>query len=455
MAVDNKYDPRLKDLKELQETLVIGEKIVEDILHNLKPSKGGKLTDQSWILTGARGSGKSHVLTLLYRKINEDSRLSRYWLPLSFPEELFKVDSLYRLLMVVIEIGMKKLGKLDGIEKLETQYNQIKSKRLSGSLKDKDAQKHKLAKDLFQVLRKLVSLTGKKWILMIENLQEVLNKKISEDDAKHLRSVMHEHPEMFIIVGSALTVFDAIENYGKPFYHFFRLRHLNGLTREDMVSFLRIIAKIRNEKGIEQAIEKNRAYIYTFHLLTGGNPRLVLFLYELLMDYETLNTALILEKITELTPYFRDKTTEISSQRQLIIDALASETPAQTVTEIAKYINEDLKSVSVQCSRMASEGWLLEIDIQAQNVKKKETFYALRDYFYRIWFKMRTGTIDESDVYCMAELSALLFDRSELEARMDRYKRLNEPHHSIYQRALALKQDKRFAKNVQILYSVS
>ena len=254
MAVSNKYDPRLKGLKELQETLVVGQKTVQEILHNLEPSKEGKLTDQSSILTGTRGSGKSHLQTLLYRKIEEDTNLSRYWFPLIFPEELFNVDSLYRLLILTIETGMKKTGKIAGLQELETHYNKIKSARLSGSLKEKYAQKHTMAKDLFQVLRKLVLLTGKKWILMIENLQEVLNHQLSEDDTNHLRSFMHEHPETFIIIGSALTVFDAIENYGKPFYHFFRLKHLDGLTKEEMVSFLRKIAYTRKEIEIEERI---------------------------------------------------------------------------------------------------------------------------------------------------------------------------------------------------------
>ena len=455
MAIANKHDPRLKGLEELKKTLAVGEKVIQDILTDLGPCKKDALTDQSWILTGARGAGKTHVLTLLYRKIKADSKLSHHWLPLSFPEELFNVDSLYRFLMVVIDNGLKETGNGEDLKNLKDDYDQIKATNFSGTLKEKNVQKHKQTKALFKILRHLHTSTGKKWILMVENLQELLNRQFSRDEQKHLRSFMHEHPETFIIIGSALTVFDAIENYGKPFYHFFRIRSLDSLDKQGTIRFLRMISEFRNEQDIEPGIQKNRAYIYTFHLLTGGNPRLILFLYELLVDHEELNTALILEKVTELTPYFRDKTTEVSKQRQFIIDSMANEAPAQTVTEIAHHIGGDVKSVSVQCSRMADEGWLRVISIRGPNVKKKETFYTLRDYFYRIWYKLRTGPIDESEVYCMAELAVLLFDQSELKNRLEKRKEIDAPHHVMYEKALELTRNERFMKNLQVLYSES
>ncbi len=79
-----------------------------------------------------------------------------------------------------------------------------------------------------------------------------------------------------------------------------------------------------------------------------------------------------------------DKTRDESQQRKLILDALAIEAPAQTATEIAAYINEGTKSIAEQLRRLAAEGWVREIVINAKNVKEKEVFYTLRDYFFRI-----------------------------------------------------------------------
>jgi hypothetical protein len=72
----NKYDTRLKSYPELDQTLVCGKNIVAAILSDLSTGKKKKLTVQSWIITGPRGSGKTHILALLYWKIKDDQKLS-------------------------------------------------------------------------------------------------------------------------------------------------------------------------------------------------------------------------------------------------------------------------------------------------------------------------------------------------------------------------------------------
>jgi len=416
--LNNKYDPRLKSTDELVNTFTCGEKILEELMDSLQPGKNEKLSNQSWIITGPRGAGKSHLLVLLYGNIKKHKTLSRQWLPLIFPEELFDVESMYRLLLKIFENIFEKENGPGKLETIKNEFNQLKKVRIKGSLKEKKEQQHRLTKKLFELLVEVSKTSGKKIILMLENLQHLFKEQLSEDDLQHLRSFMHEHPEVFIIIGTALTVFDQIESYGSPFYHFFRLRSLDQLDHKGVMDFLARIASFRQDKDMESRIENNRHYIHTYTLLTGGNPRLILFLYELLLDNEHLDTNKILGKIMELTPYFLARTRDESSQRKLILDALATGPPAQTATEIGNYINAGQKSVTEQLKRLDAEGWVREIEVTGEGVKHKEVFYILRDYFYRVWYKVRKKGIDESDIYCMAELAAILFDRTELEERL-------------------------------------
>jgi DNA-binding MarR family transcriptional regulator len=432
--LNNKYDPRLKSTDELVKTFACGQNILQELMDDLQPDKKGKLSNQSWIITGPRGAGKSHLLILLYRKIKSHKTLSHHWLPLIFPEELFDVDSLYRLLLKIFENIFKQHKDTGKLVKIEREFIQLKEIRLKGSLKEKNQQKQHLAKQLFELLVKVGSTTGKKIILMLENLQHLFKGQLPEGDLKHLRGFMHEQPGVFIIIGTALTVFDEIENYGKPFYHFFRLRHLENLDRQGIIDFLTRIAAFRGDEGMEGKIERNRHYIYIYTLLTGGNPRLVLFLYELLLDNDHLDTDKILGKIMELTPYFLDKTRDESSQRKMILDALVTGTPAQTATEISNYINEEQKSVTEQLKRLEAEGWIKEISLTGEGVKRKEVFYTLRDYFYRVWYKVRMKEIDETDIYCMAELAAILFDRKDIEERLSNHSQLAGEKKFLYQK---------------------
>ena len=450
--LDNKYDPRLKSTDELVNTFICGEKILEELMNSLQSGKNEKLSNQSWIITGPRGAGKSHLLVLLYGNIKKHKTLSRHWLPLIFPEELFDVESMHRFLLKVFENMFNRENGGGALKEISNEFERLKKVRIKGSLKEKKEQKHRLTKKLFELLVEVNKTTGKKIILMLENLQHLFREQLSEDDLQHLRSFMHEHPGVFIIIGTALTVFDQIENYGSPFYHFFRLRSLDQLDHKGVMDFLARISSFRQDKDMESRIENNRHYIHTYTLLTGGNPRLILFLYELLLDNEHLDTNKILGKIMELTPYFLGRTRDESSQRKLILDALATGPPAQTATEIGNYINAEQKSVTEQLKRLDAEGWVREIEVTGEGVKSKEVFYILRDYFYRVWYKVRKKGIDESDIYCMAELAAILFDRTELEDRLKtRSEPLVEERRFLYQKALELAKDAGFMNNLQIL----
>lgn len=449
--LNNKYDPRLKKIEELEQTFACGETILEELTGGLKPGKKKELSRQSWVITGARGAGKSHLLALLYYRVKKDEKLSKYWLPLLFPEELFGVDSLYRLMLQVLEHIFKSDGASGLSQEFRKEFMEIKKIRITGSPKQKRETKHHLAKQLFELLVKMKSAARKSFILMLENLQYLFREQLPGDDVKVLRSFLNEHPGVFIIIGTALTVFDELTDYGKPFYHFFRVRSMGNMERQEIMDFLLKLAAFRKDKGIDERIETNRRYIYLYQLLTGGNPRLVLFLYELLLGNEILDTYMILGKIAELTPYFLDKTRDESGQRKLILDALATEAPAQTTREIAEYVNEDYKSIGEQLKRLSAEGWLREISIDAEDARKNEVFYTLRDYFYRLWYRTRTKGIEESDILCMAELAVFLFDRKEIEDRLKKYAGANEETRTLYKKSLELAANELFMRNINIL----
>ncbi|MCG8334994.1 MAG: AAA family ATPase [Proteobacteria bacterium] len=451
----NKYDPRLKKYDELDATFVCGRNFLNEILDELKTTNLDKASRQSWIIAGPRGAGKSHLLTLLYRKIKSDKNLNKIWQPLIFPEEIFKVDSLYRLLLSIFEKLLKGAGGEAVTGNLANRVIKIKKTKLSGSIKQKREQKTELARELLDLLTEASEKTGQKLILILENLQFLFRHQLSLDDQRVLRGYLHENPNVFIIIGSALTVFEEVENYGKPFYHFFRIRSMEQLGWGEIEQFLKKIAVYRKDSHIEERIDINRHHIYTYSILTGGNPRLILFLYELLLDQPTLNTGIILDKVAELTPYFLDKTRDESHQRKLILDALSNGAPAQTASEIAVEVNEDLRSISEQLKRLAAEGWVKEIPIVAKGVKNKETFFALRDYFFRIWYQIRSGDIDDSEVNCLAELVTLLFDREQILEKIKHQKDTSGSRIDIYERAYELAGNDSHSSAIKMLVTSS
>jgi tetratricopeptide (TPR) repeat protein len=447
----NKYDPRLKKYDELLETFISGEKILKDLHNDLMPSEKGNLTNQSWIITGQRGSGKSHLVALLYQEILRNELLNNLWMPILFPEELFMVDSLYRLLIEVLNRYLNLIPDEEKYKSLRNTFLELKKKKLPETLPGKAEAKQRITREFFDILSKLKHLSGKKIILFLENIQFLFKEQLSEKDLKHLRSFFHENQDVFIIIGTSTAVFDQVENPAKPFYHFFRIRHIDSLNRDETIQFLNKLSSFRNEPEIHKKINNNLNHIHTYNILTGGNSRLLLFLYELLSDNEELNTELIIEKISELTPYFLDKIKELSKQRRILLDACVSCAPVFTPKEISEITNENLKTTIANIKTLETEGWIKEIWLEGENIKKSETFYAIKDYFYRIWYRLRMGNIFESEIYCMAELASLLFSRNELETQIIKYAGSNNDKKSIFENALKLITDEKYFRNINIL----
>jgi hypothetical protein len=148
-----KYDPHQKTEKEIERTFINGKKYLEDILDDLKP-KNKNLSNQSILLTGQRGMGKSHFLRMAALRIDNDKILNSYYLPVIFPEELFKVGSLYHLLKDGIDrifslIGKDIISQNGKIERFKKEFIDSCAIRFIGSKKDQKNQRNEVENNLF------------------------------------------------------------------------------------------------------------------------------------------------------------------------------------------------------------------------------------------------------------------------------------------------------------------
>ena len=91
--------------------------------------------------------------------------------------------------------------------------------------------------------------------------------------------------------------------YGKPLYHFFRIREMDGLDSEGVFELLKREAIARDRDKLIPFLEANRPRIELYRILTGGSPRLILFLLDLLEEEPELSTDDIISRVTSLMPW--------------------------------------------------------------------------------------------------------------------------------------------------------
>ena len=88
---------------------------------------------------------------------------------------------------------------------------------------------------------------GKRILLIVENLNMLLGEQINSMDSWSLRYTMQNEPRIMLL-GTATTRFDEIDNMGKPLYELFREHKLEPLNDKDCRIFWQNVTGL-NSKG--------------------------------------------------------------------------------------------------------------------------------------------------------------------------------------------------------------
>jgi len=413
------WDPRLKTYEELKATEFISQKIIDQIMKSLHPDKKGKLSNQSWLIYGARGMGKSHALTLIYHKIKEDEKLSEKWIPILCPEELFTVNSLYRLFkkfasLIISELDCQK--SITNCDKLKSEIEILDKTKITGNANQRKEQENELSKKYLNVFLELSKSVKRKFIFLIENLQEVFSKQINEDDQKRLRDMFYQYPDLMIWIASAVQIPGKLSDYGKPFYHFFRTRKLEGMNSDEIMKMLNNFCDVYKADKLKKNLEEMKSDISVFGLLSGGNPRLIMLLYKFLENGEVRGIKDMMKIfISDLTPYFQKETESLPHQQRLIIDSLCLHIfPLLSAKDIAESCNLPDNIVNSQVNKLKATHWLRTEKI---NQLKNELF-ILNEYIYRVWYQMRVGGVYQEKARWVSEFLSFIYPAEKIQKKI-------------------------------------
>jgi tetratricopeptide (TPR) repeat protein len=406
------YNPRKKSYRRLEKTLVGSDRweILNNILKELT-IKDGEAPKQHWMLVGPRGIGKSHLMTLLYFKIKDAPELNKLWIPVLFPEEIRMATNLSRFLeRTVNEILIE----------LEEEKNQISKELKQKIIKVRNVSISERIDNFFSLISWIHEKTGKFIVLITENLQQLLGKKLPVIEQKKLRAFL-QTSDALLIIGSATTIFNALHDHSHPFYHFFHIRRMEDLEFDDMKTLIfDLLSESENSEFAKDVIVED-ARLKTLYAFTGGNPRMAVFLSDILktqISDEMLNVMDII--LDELTPYFESILKEVPDYLQEIINTLATFEPAQSPKEISYYLEAPQPTIRNYMKQLKENGY-----VRIAFSKGKSNYYCLNEYLYRIWYQMRDSSHREETRWIM-ELLLMLYspativkERSKLKANIN------------------------------------
>ena len=394
------YNPRKKSAEELEKSLVGRDRweILNRILAELN-LKEGENPKQHWIVVGPRGMGKSHLLTLLYHRVKTDSSLNGLWLPVLFPEELRMASDLAGFLERTVREVLYEL------EAAKDPYAGELKVRLEAI---KNRSRGERADYIFTVLTEIHRKTGRFILLVVENLQKLLGKKLDLTGQKKLRAYLQTE-ESLLLVGSATSVFDKLHDHSNPFYHFFHIRRLQDLNFEDTKSLILKILSTNGNGDFARKITAGEARLKAIYSFTGGNPRMAVFLSDILRAEIHEEMLSIMDGILdELTPYFEAIMNDTPECLHDIMNCLAAYEPAQSPKDIAEHLEVPQTTVRSYIKQLKEMQY-----VRVAFSRGKSNYYCLNEYLYRIWYQMRDSGHREETRWLL-ELLVMLYEPSSI-----------------------------------------
>jgi tetratricopeptide (TPR) repeat protein len=368
--VAHKYMPDQIPVEELRATFAARHHTLRYLGKSLRDQAHAR-TLTSYLITGPRGSGKTTLIRMLCLKLERNRALREAWLPVRFPEELPTVTSLRDLLAKALEVlaDADVPGARDWHQRVEEQEDEAQAQDIA-----------------IAGLQWLAREEKRRLILFVENLDLVFDRGLTAATQATLRRLLMTEPFMMLI-GSAVQPFPELQSYDRAFFNYFCPVELEPLSEKQAYRILKRRAKWDGNNDFERIHREHGPKIRAISLLTGGNPRLLLMLYEILMRQDIQSAVQALRKLVdELTPLLKDIVEhQLTKQQVKVIDALMQLDGNATPSQIAGKSRLSLNIVTTQLKRLGQA----RIVAVTGGGKGRPAWYSIRDRLFYTWYQMR------------------------------------------------------------------
>lgn len=449
-----KYNPHLWGDDELRAIFAVRQKELQELVDALHEADPGQ-TPQHLLITGHRGMGKTTLLRRLALSIADTPELAAKWLPLTFPEEQYTVRTLAEFWFNVLDALADALSR-EGASPAELMALDARIERLTQL---DPSQREAAALD---VMTGWIAEHQRGMVLLIDSSDQLFSSlsggesSTSKGDASattlwRLRNTLSHQPGLFWI-GASYETLESQNLYHDTFHDFFALHELIPLAVDEMRAALLSLARsfgAGKEPGGEAAEQEMARILDTrperlnaLRVLTGGNPRATVMLYELFAtDGEDSGQADLKILLDLMTPLYKARMEALSDLPRKLFAHLMEHWHPMGISELVEASGIPSTTISGQLSRMETAG-LLEKTVLAD--KKKRAGYQATERLFNVWYLMRSGSRRvRQRLAWLVEFMRMWYSRDELElVASQRSKRhgcgeLNDCDSLEYSRAVA------------------
>ena len=362
MKAISRFTPSIMPAERLESLFVVRHHILDNLMSSVK-ELGATPSPHHTLLVGPRGSGKTHLISLVYHRsahLVEQGRCERLriaWLP----EDPWTIVSYSRLLAAILE-RLSPDAELNGVDEAELDARLRITSREDGPI-----------------------------LVLMENVDRIL-EALGDLGQQRFRNLLQTESGI-LIIGSTTVLDRTLSDHAYPFFGFFDTIRLKPFSPAQARDMLRALAKESGNEDLANALEGDgaRARIHTIAHLAGGQPRLWALLGSAL-TVDELNdlTNLLLNRFDDLTPFFQEQLARLSPQQRLVVAELAAANRPLSVKELAGRIGADQRSAAKTVSDLTDRGWLEPVStIFANLLDRRRTYYELAEPLARLAFQIK------------------------------------------------------------------
>lgn len=322
------------------------------------------------LFIGPRGSGKTHLITMIINKLKLDNDISKEQLFIIWLGEDDVVMNLTGLALLIIN-------------KMQATYpNDFNTLCL-------ETAKGKSADEVAQIILEDIKIqAGDNTLLVVkENMSDVFTG-LKDSGQKKLRAYLQENSHINLLCTSQ-KLFEGVSSRDSAFWGFFDIHHLKPLSIEEAMELISKLAKLDGGKDDLVAFLKTpqgKYRVRALHYLAGGNHRL----YVELSNFLTMASlddfvSAIIQLADHLTPYFQERIRSLSPQQAAIVQKLCEMSGAIQVKVIAEALFMDEKSVAKQLSELESMGYVTKYK------RGRLAFYEIAEPLLRLSLEVKNN----------------------------------------------------------------
>jgi tetratricopeptide (TPR) repeat protein len=383
-----KFNPHRMKPEDLLGTFVGRDELLSELLTHLRQQRGAK-HPRHLFLFGPRGIGKTTMLLVLRHSILADPGLSSALDVLQFSEEERRIANMPAFAVRTLE--------------LLAQQRQDVSKDLEQARATPD-------KALGILTRAAARVPETQVLLLLDNFDELAVAVSGKKARSSAIKGSHSGPTLVDFLQSPhfVVVATAIQSPAK---------HKKDLPPKllecfdppielkpipDAMSFLRKRAEYDRRKGFLESLPRFASRIEGLNRLAGGNPRLLVFLYDCLGERPLIDLVEIVQKtVDDLTPMYQDVIDRLLNRGQAaVLEALAAHKGVATPRDLAQWTFQNEPTVRTFLADLCNVGLVARSGDYgfAPSPQKRPgaEIYRTHPPLFQIWYEMRHLNWEES-----------------------------------------------------------